>query len=380
MKIPSGVTDQYIYFVAVDETDLKTRETGLSSFTVYRSRNGAAAAAMTAPTVNETDATNMPGVYELLLNEDMTIDASDDTQEMVFHITATGMAPVTRAIELYRPKVTAGYTLSIASNGAVSSIGTGAITATSLASAAITAAKLGADCITADKIAANAITSTELADDAITADKIASNAIAAAKIAANALDGKGDWNTTTPPTAEANADAVWDEDIVNSHGTSNTAGRAVRTLDAIGDRSNNSNLDALLGVADSAGVTVTTQISAVETDTQNIQSRIPAALVSGRMSSDMVALSGSTTAADNLEQGSLALVTGAAAGTPTVTVIDTDLTEATDNHYNGRVLTFTSGVCTGETRTITDYNGTTKELTTEAFQTAPSASDTFVIS
>ena len=118
MRIPSGVTDQYVYFVAVDSTDLKTRETGLSSFTVYRSRNGAAAAAMTTPTVNETDSTNMPGVYELLLDEDMTIGSGNDSEEMVFHITATGMAPVTRAIELYRPKITAGNTLDVTATGA----------------------------------------------------------------------------------------------------------------------------------------------------------------------------------------------------------------------------------------------------------------------
>lgn len=115
MRIPSGVTDQYIYFVAVDATDFTTRETGLTTFTVYRSRNGGAAAAMTTPTINETDATNMPGVYELLLDEDMTIDAGDDSQEMAFHITHAGMAPVTRTIELYRPKLTAGETLTVAS-------------------------------------------------------------------------------------------------------------------------------------------------------------------------------------------------------------------------------------------------------------------------
>lgn len=34
MRIPSGVTDQVVYFVAVDSTDLVTRETGLTGFTV----------------------------------------------------------------------------------------------------------------------------------------------------------------------------------------------------------------------------------------------------------------------------------------------------------------------------------------------------------
>jgi len=122
MRIPSGVTDQYIYFVAVDSTDYVTRETGLSSFTVYRSRDGAASAAMSSPTVNEVNATYMQGVYELLLDEDMTIAAGNDSEEMVFHITKAGMAPVTRTIELYRPKITAGYTLGVNSSGHASRI------------------------------------------------------------------------------------------------------------------------------------------------------------------------------------------------------------------------------------------------------------------
>lgn len=118
MRIPSGVVDQYLYFVAVDSTDLKTRETGLTSFTVYRSRNGAAAAAMTTPTVAEVDSANMPGVYTLLMDEDMTIGAGNDTEEMVFHITQAAMTPVTRTIELYRPKITVGNTLDVTATGA----------------------------------------------------------------------------------------------------------------------------------------------------------------------------------------------------------------------------------------------------------------------
>jgi hypothetical protein len=114
MRIPSTTTDQGIYFVAVDATDLKTRETGLSGFVVYRARNGASAVAMTTPTVTQVDATNLPGVYHLLLDEDMTIGTGNDSEEMVFHITVAGMAPVTRVIELYRPKITLGETLATA--------------------------------------------------------------------------------------------------------------------------------------------------------------------------------------------------------------------------------------------------------------------------
>lgn len=49
-----------------------------------------------------------------------------------------------------------------------------------------------------------------------------------------------------------------------------------------------------------SGTTVKTATD-VETDTQDIQSRLPAALVSGRMSADAVAISGDTVAADNAE-------------------------------------------------------------------------------
>lgn len=103
MRIASGVTDQVAHFVAVDATDFTTRETGLSSFTVYRSRNGGTATAMTTPTVTELDATNMPGVYTLLLDEDMAVTTGNLTEAMAFHITHAGMAPVTLEVELFAP-------------------------------------------------------------------------------------------------------------------------------------------------------------------------------------------------------------------------------------------------------------------------------------
>lgn len=56
-------------------------------------------------------------------------------------------------------------------------------------------------------------------------------------------------------------------------------------------------LDAL----DSQIDAIETDTQAIETDTQDIQNRLPAALVGGRISADAVAVSGSTTAADNVE-------------------------------------------------------------------------------
>ncbi len=663
MRIASGVTDQYIYFVGVDATDFTTRETGLSSFTVYRSRNGGAAAAMTTPTINETDTTNMPGVYELLLDEDMTIDAGDDTQEMVFHITHAGMAPVTRTIELYRPKITAGNTLGVASDGDISGnldgtvatvttltghtaqtgdsfarIGATGSGLTSLAQASAytatragyldninnaalqtTAAQTGdsfarlgapagvsvsADIATVDSnvdailvdtadmqpklgtvtdlgggatIGANlsnmagatfsaatdsqeairdrgdaawttgagtgltalasgtaqggtsttiqlaagesfgdnilngnvvkitsgtgagqarVITAYTGATDTATvtpawatnpaADSVYEVVEGHVNLAAISLDGtaadnaesffdgtgydatantinlsaaseaqidaietdtnelQGDWtntgrldtildtiaadvvnldgaamrgtdsaataaalataqadldlltgtdgatlatsqpnyapNTTTPPTAAAIADAVWDEPKAD-HTTSTTFGDLATDLDSTladtnelqGDWTNGGRLDLILDE-------LTTNVDAVETDTQDIQSRLPAALVTGRMSSDAVAISGSTAAADNLEASAEVIVTGTAqTGTLSTTVMTSNLTEATDDHYIGRIIIWTSGALLGQATDITDYSGTNGTLTYTAVTEAPSNGDTFVI-
>lgn len=126
MRIPSGKTDQLIFFVAISTTD-GSRKTGLSSFTVYRSRNGGAATVYTTPTVAELSAANMPGVYALTIDEDTTIASSSDSEEMALHITATGMMPVTRVVELYRRVVTSGRTAAIDSSGRVD---VGAVTGT----------------------------------------------------------------------------------------------------------------------------------------------------------------------------------------------------------------------------------------------------------
>ena len=51
MRIPSGTTNRYVYFVAVDSADYVTRETGLTTFTVYYEINNGTATVMNVPTV-----------------------------------------------------------------------------------------------------------------------------------------------------------------------------------------------------------------------------------------------------------------------------------------------------------------------------------------
>ena len=229
MRIPSASTDRYIYFVAVDVTDLKTRETGLTGFTVYRSRNGGVAAAMTTPTVNETDTTNMPGVYELLLDEDTTLTAGNDTEEFCLHITHASMAPVTRVVELYRPETTEGNTLDVTATGAG-----------------------GLDWGNIE----NPTTAQNLSGTNIDVDQVVASVSGAVGSVTGAVG-----SVTAAVTIDAGSvDAIWDE-LQSGHVTAGSFGRY---------------LDA--------------QVANVETDTQDIQSRLPAALVSGRIDASVGAM------------------------------------------------------------------------------------------
>ena len=92
------------------------------------------------------------------------------------------------------------------------------------------------------------------------------------------------------------------------------------------------------------------------------------------------AISDSTEAPINLEASAETIVTGAAeTGTLSTTQMTTDLTEATDEHYNGRIVIWTSGVLQDQASDITAYLGSTGRLTYTAVTEAPSNTDTFVI-
>ncbi len=150
-----------------------------------------------------------------------------------------------------------------------------------------------------------------------------------------------------------------------------------------------SNVDAILvdtgTTLDGKINTISTNTTNIENDTQDIQSRLPAALVTGRMSSDAVAISGSTDAADKLEASAETIVIGTVshdntAATTTVFYSD-DITEATADHFNGRIVIFTSGDLIRQATDITDYELSAGEgkFTVTALTEAPADNVTFVI-
>lgn len=69
----------------------------------------------------------------------------------------------------------------------------------------------------------------------------------------------------------------------------------------------------------------------------------------------------------------------AASGTLSTTQMTTNLTEATNDHYNNRIIIWTSGVLQNQATNIVDYDGTSKLLTFTAVTEAPTAGDTFII-
>lgn len=278
------------------------------------------------------------------------------------------------------------------------------------------------DVAATDIVSAGAITTSAGAVSTVTTltnlPSITANWLTAAGINAGALDGKGDWNigktgyslTQTFPTNFADmsitattglmditqtaADKVWGTGTrVLTAGTNlnDIAAGDVWAVDAtsqqtqgtfgqaIGDPVADTTTIYQAVATDAAGDNVAIDVIAVKADTDDIQTRLPAALVGGRMDSNASAIAGVAASAVNLEQGAFALVRGTTAGVPTTTVIPTDLSETTVDHYKGRIVTFTSGALDGQASDITGY-GATGDLTVTALTEAPGAGLTFVIS
>lgn len=89
--------------------------------------------------------------------------------------------------------------------------------------------------------------------------------------------------------------------------------------------------------------------------------------------------------ADHVIQGSFgeayvpAVSGNAITGTLSTTQMTTDLTEATDDHYNGKLVCWITGALKGQVSQITDYVGATKRLDYTAVTEAPANGDDFII-
>lgn len=102
--------------------------------------------------------------------------------------------------------------------------------------------------------------------------------------------------------------------------------------------------------------------------------------VANKVDSNALAINGASAAAVNLALSAAVIVPGTSiTGTLSTTAMTTDLAEATDDHYIGRIVIWTSGVLIGQATAITDYTGASKTVTYTAVTEAPSNNDTFII-
>ena len=79
---------------------------------------------MTTPTINEIDSTNMPGVYWLLLDEDMSIAAGNITEQMAFWVTHAGIPAIFLEVELFKSPIEADI-IKVAGGPDITPAGTG---------------------------------------------------------------------------------------------------------------------------------------------------------------------------------------------------------------------------------------------------------------
>jgi hypothetical protein len=97
------------------------------------------------------------------------------------------------------------------------------------------------------------------------------------------------------------------------------------------------------------------------------------------LNADVQKINANETAADNLAIASRTMQPVTIGTGSTTTIFETGLTEATNDHYNGRRIAFATGLNAGLVTDITDYNGASKQLTCTAVPDAPANGDIAII-
>jgi hypothetical protein len=155
------------------------------------------------------------------------------------------------------------------------------------------------------------------------------------------------------------------------------------TQASVDDLPTNAELATALGTADDA---VLAAIATVQSDTNDIQTRLPAALESGRIAAvldstataalvDLIWDEPLTGATHNVATSSGKRLRQTTAfqqidstvidASATATTFITGLTSAVDDFYNDSMLVFTDGALAGQVRAIYDYVGATKTIILE---------------
>ena len=347
----------------------------------------------------EVSSANMPGLYELGIPDAAL--ASGATWVVIMLFGVTNMAPVTLEIELtsvdnqdsVRMGLTALPNANAASSNGLLTSGTGSnqlstssglvtlagVTHTGATIPTVTTTGTATNVTTVNGLASGVITATSIASNAITAAKIATDAIGAAQLASDAVTEiqtglatptnitagtittvtnltnaptNGDFTATmktsittaassaTPSVtvsdktgfslSTAGIQAIWDRAVSNLTTASSIGKLIVDNLNAT-----ISGVMSRLGTPTNADLA--TDIAAIQTDTNDIQTRLPSGLNSGNITAHVVsiannAITAASIATNAIDADALAadavteIGTGISVSAPTVDDIDTKLT------------------------------------------------------
>ncbi len=93
----------------------------------------------------------------------------------------------------------------------------------------------------------------------------------------------------------------------------------------------------------------------------------------------MVKISGSGTAADNLEASTLGIHATTVATGASATEFTLTAGSSVNDHYIGRIVVFTSGALANQATDITDYVGATRTVTVTALTSTPSGNSLVIV-
>ena len=353
----------------------------------------------------EIDAINMPGMYRFDI-PNLAIDTAGSAT-LLFK-GATNMAALPIELQIITPDLEAALATPTNITAGTITTATDVTTVNGLAANVITAASIAADAITGATVAADVtIASVTGAVGSVTSgvtvttnnDKTGYGLSAAAvqavwDAATTALTTVGsvgkkvaDWVVGTIDTYTGNTKQTGDNYVRLGAPAGASIAADLLAIDNFVD-----GLETTIGAAGAGLTALASQASVdavdnfIDTEIADIQSRLPAALVGGRMDSSVGAIANDTDAVTRLERvlsGNTTGTVGAASSTTSIVTSALSPAAAVIDQFKGKIVSFDAATTTANLRgQSTDITASTAlgVLTVTALSDAPVSGDTFTVS
>ena len=169
--------------------------------------------------------------------------------------------------------------------------------------------------------------------------------------------------------------------VGNSNVTSSSGVLEVNTKQINGDAAAAAALDAAI---DNSNNIVAVNVKRIDDSTTSATNLSDYTDGTSNQPVDSVKISGDSAAADRLEAMMDACPIGTidnTSFTPTTTAFETNISEATADHFNDRICLFVTGNLAGQQKLVTDYelSGGRGKFTVNALTEAPANGDTFIL-